>query len=226
MTQEQQSTEPTIRGLQDSMGGPNTPLRKFIGLLDSYAPPNEKGRIVFGITDIEVLHSIDVYPWPSATIDIKYSNRTGSAWGIFSASLDGCIPKDEDLAQQVGKRVGFEWTDGHNLGFKDNKWTPSTDDEGNELPNQTRPDVIIAAWEVFQVEGNVRGAANITVDDKLAELLDGKTAPEFAKAALADPMVKAIGPEAARKITSKSFIKEALASGLFTVGEDGIHHKA
>ena len=222
--------EPSIRGLRDSGQWPGYPLTKFYGVLESYPPEDDQfgtKRINLNYVDVEVLDSVEVYPFPIATVALKLSNQVMSAWGIFAQSLAGCIPDDEDLKDQVGKKIGMEYTPDHDYGFKDASWVPNVDGEGNALNEEERPNVIRSAWEVFEVEGSVAGAAAMSPEDKLKEILNGKNRADFNKAAMTDPLIKTQGQAFIKEhIISKAFVTKVIESGEFTEDENGVFHKA
>lgn len=225
--------EPSIRGLVETGQWSGYPLTKFYGVLESHLPED----VLFGtravkmvnlnFVDVEVLESVEVYPFPIATIPIKLSNQVNSGWGIYSVSLGKCIPDDEDLKDQVGKKIGMAYTPGHDYGFKDDSWVPMVDDAGNVLNEEERPNVIRSAWEVFEVEGSVAGAAAMSPEDKLKETLDGKNRADFNKAAMIDPLVKSQGQTFIKEhIISKAFVTKMIEGGEFTEDENGVFHKA
>jgi len=203
--------EPSIRGLVDSEFA--SPLRKFYGVFDSYLNQPEEGsrkaRIALNFRELEVLASVEPYPWPTATISIARSNRKNSAWGIYSQSLAECIPDEEDLKDQLNKRLLLEVTPGHDYGFKD--------EQGVQI--------IRDAWEVMEVAGKARGATTTSAQERAKQLLDGKTMPDFNSAALADPLIRA-DTDLQRAITDRSFVQAMLQTGEFTKDENDIFHRA
>lgn len=206
----------SIRGLMES-GGRGTVVAEFKGTLDSYSEPDENRRVAFNFADIEVIHSDEVYPFDTITLEIKYSNRKSSSWGVLAKSLAGLIPSTEDLSDQVGRVLRMKWTEGHDLGFEDRN---AEDWEGKDT-GAKRPNVVISAWEVVEVEG-VIGDSGESWSEVLESLLNNKTKAQFNKDALSHPVAKIAEAKAA--ITSGSFVKEAVDSGKFTVDTNKIYH--
>lgn len=198
----------SVRNLVE--GEARTPLRKFYGVLDSYAPEEWFGttRVNLNFKDLEVLASVEPYQFPIATIPIKLSNRKSSGWGIFGESLAQCIPEDEDLKDCIGKRLGMEMEEGHEFG----------------VDRATQEKMLGNVWRVFEVEGVVAGASTTTANDQAQNLLDGRSLSEFNKLAFADPIVRK-DSGLVKSITNKSFVKGLVDNGLFAKDENDVYHK-
>lgn len=198
----------SVRNLVE--GEARTPLRKFYGILDSYAPEEWFGttRVNMNFKDVEVLASVEPYQFPIATIPIKLSNRKSSGWGIFSESLAQCIPEDEDLKDCIGKRLGMEMEEGHEFG----------------ADRTTGEKMLGNVWRVFEVEGTVAGASTTTSTDQAKNLLDGRSLAEFNKLAFADPIVRK-DTALVKSITNKSFVKGLVDSGEFVKDDTDVYHK-
>ncbi len=203
----------TTRGLVDADFG--TPLRKFTGVFDSYAPDEGAKfgtRVNLNFKDIEVIESVEPYAYPIATLSIKLSNRKRSAWGHFGDSLNELIPDTEDLKDQVNKRIGMQL----NIGVKFGK------------NRDTGEDIVANCWEVYSVEGKEKGgspgAATLSAKDEAIRILDGKTLPEFNNVIYSNPIVQK-DPEVLRSITDRTLIVALKATGMFTEDENGVMHK-
>jgi len=216
----------SIRGLVDSEFA-ESPLRKFTGVLDSYVPEPARGydgtRVNLNFRDIEVLQSSEPYNFPTAVINIGLSNKKSSRWGFFAASLEKFLPEDEDIKEQVGKRLGMVVTDG-----KDERpeaklmWNSKADVA--KFPDKMVP---TAVWEVFELEGASgvgEGTIPTTAAEQAMRLLDGKTMSEFNKAAYADPAIRK-DALLQRSITDKSFIKAMLVGKQFSKDENEVYHR-
>lgn len=213
MTQENQDM-PNISIRNLSEGG--TPLRRFYGILDSYSPErNQYNRIRVGLNykDLEVLESTEPYAFPICTIPISFSNRAKSKWGFFAKSIADCVPEDADIEYLIGKRIGMVFTDG-----KDGRPEPHMLYDG-----QTEEDVPTAVWEVFEVDGTVRGFGKKTPMDVALSILDGKNQNEFNTLALADPQIRQ-DTDLLKAITSKEFVATMITAGKVTVDAQGVHH--
>jgi hypothetical protein len=210
-------TDVSIRGLQE--GFEATPLRKFRGKLDSYAPEPASGyegwRVNLNFSNVEVLQSTEPYPYPVAVINIGLSNRKRSKWGYFAQSLAALIPETEDIKDQVGKTLGMVFCDGQE-GRPEPK--PIYNREaGGEVPTPV--------WVVFEVEGRTaETASGKSVQDIAMEILNGKTLAQFNQEILQRPEVRA-NPDFQRSILDKSFVTALVQTGQFTVDENGVYHR-
>ena len=212
----------SIRNLQDGFVG--TPLRRFYGKLESYASEPATGyegtRINLNFLDIEVIQSTEPYNFPTAVINIGVSNKKKSKWGYFGASMAELVPDEEDLENQVGRKIGLVFCDGQE-GRPEPKPIWNSNADRVEFPNGEVPTPV---WIVFEVEGVVAGAATTSSAEQAKKLLDGKTITEFNKAAYSDPLIRK-DTELQRSITDKSFVKAMLAAGEFTKDSNDLYHR-
>ncbi len=201
----------SVRKLVDSDYG--TPLRHFKGVLKEYAPEDKTfGTFVnFNFTDVEVIHSVEPYNFPIATISIKLSNKKKSGFGIFGDSLAVLLPDDQDLKDCVGKVMTLKMEEGHVYGKDRN----------------TGEDMVGNPWSVIELEGAAAPAEGVALQsaaDRAKELLIGKTRADFNKAAYADPIIrKDTGLQ--RSITDKSFINSLVQLGKVHEDENGVFKK-
>lgn len=170
--------QPSIRGLKDSSFG--TPLQHFKGMFHSYATSiskftdkkgNAKVNVILNFADIKVILSKEPYQFPTAQIEIPYSEYNKSRWGQWGNSLAKFLAEGEDVPNAVGRVVEMKITAGHDLGQKD----------------ENKQKILSECWEVVGIEG-----AGVKVDPmvRLFELIDGKTTPEFNQVALADSTIR------------------------------------
>jgi hypothetical protein len=93
-----------------------SPLRSFIGVLESYDAIEETSKNTgkpyviahFNFQDVEVHESTEPYNFPTAQIDIFYSERADSNWDVFKKSLVKIIDPARDIDLIVGKKQ--TWT--------------------------------------------------------------------------------------------------------------------
>ena len=220
MTQEQKQDIISTRGLQEG-GEPKTPLREFSGVLDSYYPEDRFGttRVFLNFKDVEVVESVEPYNFPTAVIDIKFSNKKNSAWGGFADSLNSFLAEGEDVKDTVGLRYTMKMEVAHIYGK----------DRVSGL------DMVGDQWHVTELEGHIKqeaaveGVAPVSTDTpaeaEAKKLLDGKTLAQFNKEAYASAVIRKDVPFQ-RTITDKSFTKAMLAVGEFSVDENQIYHRA
>lgn len=171
--------QPSVRGLKDSSFG--TPLTHFKGKFHSYATSlsqfkdkkgNSKVNVILNFSDIVVIASKEPYNFPTAQIEIPYSEYNKSRWGQWGNSLAKFLADGEDVAQAVGRTLEMKVTEGHDLGQKD---------------EVTKAKVLSTCWEVIGIEG-----AGVKVDPmtRLMELIEGKSTQEFNQLALADTSIR------------------------------------
>jgi hypothetical protein len=209
----------STRGLTE--GG--TPLRHFKGRLNSFpkeAAKNYAGTIVqLNFTDVDVIESLEPYPFPIATIGINLSNNKKSKWGIFSESLNKLIPESEDIDQQVGKMFEMKMTPGHKVFQK------PRDAAGTTIPGGKSVEVETEAWEVIALEGAVVAGKGTSAPAEIAKaLLDGKNQADFNRLAYGDAVIRT-DPNLLRSLGDNSFVTAQVQMGAFVKDANGVFHK-
>ena len=200
-----------VRGLQK--GFQQTPLVEFKGTLDhlQVKPKDEWDRVLveFGFTDVEVIQSTEPYEFPIAVINIKYSEKENSIWGIFAGSLANFLGPEEGVEELAAShaRLHMLKTEGHEFGIN----------------RETGEPIIVSAWEVQDIEGREAGGTVKTPADRAMELLEGKTTQQWNQEVLADPVVKRDGT-LITQILSRTFLPALEASGVIKSDESGIWH--
>lgn len=248
MVDEQQ--EHSIRNLVDADVGP---LRRFTGVFDSM--PTEKKKfgegekarayeqISFFYKEIEVLEAVEPYHLPIFSITVNKSNKKKSKYGVIGVSwaevldqqytpeqLDPTNPEyirptaRMDLKDCFGKRIGLILADG-----EDGRPAPPMlfDGRANEGKGGDAPTPV---WMVYMVEGiGMTGDTGETPLAKAIELLDGKTLPQFNKAALENEQIRAdtelLSSISMPPSAPNNFANTMVASKKFTKGKDGVFHK-
>lgn len=201
-----------IRGLDK--GFQRTPLREFKGtlekitanLVDRFTPP--RTEIILNFVDMEVIETVEPYPFPIAQITIMHSNREQSFWGVFATSMDKLIPASGELTYIEGKELHMKMTGGHMMWDRD---------KGEETPRD--------CWELVGVEGEstTSPATKVDATAKALELLDGKNIADWNQIVFQDPTVKADG-ELVTSILSNTFIPSMKEAGVVSEDENGIYH--
>ena len=244
MTQE----NPSTRGLID--GDLFSPLRRITGILDSMPTEprtwgeGEKARtttqVTLNLRDLEVIETVEPYHYPIFSPQFGQSNRKKSRWGILSESFNEIVdsvltaeqkdpdnpnfipPKNRtDIKDCIGKRIGLVMSDGDD-------GRPAAPMLYDGRADQAKP---TPTWRVYSVEGfGVAGGQGVTPLDKAMTMLDGKTLADFNAAALADPIVRGdatlLASISMPPSAPTSFSNTMVASGQFTVDENGVYHKA
>ena len=204
------------------------------------------------LKDLEVIEAVEPYHYPVYTISVPLSNKKKSKWGVLSEgtpsdrtvgfnnvadlqySAEQLNPESPefikpaermDIEGAIGKRVGMVLTDG-----EDNRPKPA--DLFNGRANDGKGgDVPTPAWTFYEIEGvgTAGGGAGVSALEVAMSLLDGKSLPDFNKAAMESPIIRkdmellqSIGmpPSAAN-----SFIKTMTKTGKFKADTQGMYHK-
>lgn len=231
-----QDFQPSIR---EPVG--QTPLRRFRGVLAEFKPEEREYEsrkymvITFNFTDVEVIESVEPYPFPIASLTVPYSppekSRGGTRWEALSRSLRkfGLDPS-LGLKPYVGKRQEWALNRVTLRGqLKDEEGNPiMVDDPRN--PGQQRAqwgDVEDDAWQVEEVEGLDSGAGAAQAEsmyDLLAGMADGKTDKQFYEVALQDQRVIR-DAQVVTAITDRQLIGLLETMGKLTKDEQGVLHR-
>lgn len=203
-----------LRGLEES-GAPATPLRDFEGMLQGWEPYEltatwgKSIMVKFNFTELNVLESITPYGFPQATVEIRYSEKANSKWGIFAKSASAYIPADEELDWLIGKNIHIKLTPGHLL------WN------GTAEVDQSCFEMVGIAGDamVSGVAVNTGTSRQIAVD-----IADGKTEAEFNQASMANPTVAA-DSDLIEEIMGGEFLSGQVAINNLTLDGE-VYHKA
>jgi hypothetical protein len=247
-----QDKQPSARGLVDSDLGP---LRKYEGILDSMPveqktstgdKPRPYSQITFNVKDIDVREAVEPYPFPIASIIMNVSNKKKSRYGVFCISvtdiLDMAYSKEQldpsnpnyipsskrmDLADCVGKRMGFVLADGEEGRPQppllwDGRAVDETHAKGQEMPTP--------CWVCYMIEGiGSTGSSGSSPMDEAKKLLDGRTISQFNQAALANPIIRGdkdlLTAISAPTSSPTSFTTVMLSANMFSKDENGVYHK-
>ena len=213
MADEQVRDMLSIRGLTDS-DFKQSPLREFKGVLDSYGL-EEKKPVSMNFREMEVIDSIEPYPFPTGVIDIWASPKIKSVWGVFGVSLAKLIPEGSDLKDCINGNFHMKMTPGHMLPKK-------IKDEATGI--EEWKDVAKECWEVISFNGVTADGVGKSPTDTATDLLDGKTLMNFNLDALQNEIIRGDN-ELLSAIVSKAFADGLVAAGKFTIDPEGIYHK-
>ena len=205
--------QPSVRGLKDSSFG--TPLTHFKGKFHSYQTAlskfqdkqgKSKVNVILNFSDISVIASKEPYNFPTAQIEIPYSEYNKSRWGFWGNSLAKFLSEGEDVAQAVGRNLEMKVTPGHDMGQKD---------------KETNQKILSECWEVIGIEG-----AGVKIDPmtRLMELIEGKSTQEFNQLALADTSIRADQTLVAGLINN-TLLSSLEAKNQIKKDDKGIWHK-
>ena len=213
MADEQVRDMLSIRGLLDN-DFKQTPLREFKGVLDSYGV-EEKKPCALNFRDMEVIDSLEPYPFPTGVIEIWPSAKIKSQWGIFGVSLGAIIPEGHDLKDCINSTFHMKMTPGHLLPRKVKDEATGVE-EWKDVPKE--------CWEVISLDGvNVDGAG-ASPQEVAMGILDGNTLMSFNLDALQNDVVRS-DPALLSAIINKEFAATAVAKCQFTLDPGGVYHK-
>lgn len=201
----------SIRGLIE--GYQRTPLREFKGKLDGF--PTElvdrflpaKTYVNLNYSEVEVIETIEPYPFPITQLPMPLNKRRTSSWTIMADSIAKLIPPDQDISNTIGMIHHLKFTPGHMM------W----DDKKGESTARE-------AWEVIGLSGAGVATANVAdATDRALELLDGKVEEEWNQLVFKDATVKGDG-KLIDSILHRRFLQEMKTAGRATDDSNGIWH--
>lgn len=214
--------------------GGDTPLRKFIGVLKEVKRDQRESRqdgskymvAQFNFADVEVLESVEIYPYPIAVIGISYAppktSGGDSKWEAFAASLRKLMPQNPDINNLVGKKQEWLMVERQlRRALNNEDGSPMVDGNGRAIWGP-KP---VLCWTVVSVEGV--GSAKQKDEDfneVLVGLADGKTEPEFYTAALGSEEVRN-RPNIVQALTGRTLLSTLTEMGLLSRDAEGILHK-
>ena len=185
----------------DQLTSFETPLREIKGKLEAIKPlvRNNFTVGILQVSELQVIKTELPFNNQAVEIEVPFSGRKNSTWAKLLESAEGLGFKD--LMELVGKRI-------HMVGAME-KWENKT--------KQTSGQNLV--WKIVGVEGAATAANGAGAVDELAEMVklaDGKTAGEFANAALQHP----IGRRYQKDIFDGKLLPGLVASGKLTLKDD------
>jgi len=194
-----------------------SPLKKVKGHLERYEVEDRQGAfakagqqdVTLFLTNIEVMEADSPYPYKTAEIKLKFSDRLSSAYVIFEDSIDAVLGKEtgaSSVDDLVGRDLVLEREDNH-IFFTDTK------------TNKTNSGTV---WRVMAVEGSSSAVSPL---ETALKLLDGLTAEQFKSEAIKNPSVKR-DVALINSIISDKFFKSDGVSTLFTIVDGKFTKKA
>ncbi len=220
----------------DKPSGGDTPLRHFKGTLSPDLKLDEEREtkdgsrryvvLNFQFLDVEVLESVEPYPFPIATITVGYAppklSRGSTAFEVLAGSLRKLMPDNPDINLLKGKRQEWKMEERRlRRGLTDEEGQPIMD--GNN--KQIWGDVPVLCWAVVAIDG-LGSVAEKDADFNvfLVKLADGKTEPKFYEDALTNAEVTA-RPNIVEAIVGRKLLSTLTEMGLITRDAEGILHK-
>jgi len=193
-----------------------TPLRRFRGLLKEYnsekVSPDGGGReymrITFDFIDLEVMESMEPYPFPIATLQISYSTATETRWDALAQSIKRVVGLNPTLEDIVGKTQEWAYLEATLRAQVEGVWTNTKQE----------------AWQLVSLAGTVSGnGVDDGIDDHVLALLDGKTEQDFYAVLYADELVRK-HPETISAATERLLLPALEKAGRITRDTEGIYH--
>jgi hypothetical protein len=228
MGDNQEIPKPSFKGLGK---GSQTILQHFKGTFVGSPGKSEFNAIqyYFQFVNLQVFKTDGDQPYlfPNAEIRVKYSSRENSGWGHLGDSVAmamGVATRDDvDFDKLMGKNMEWQRVDNVPYGKgKDGNPMLGTDWKCLWIEGFT-PKVQAPAGTV----GAVTPVASQTLSPQVIaiQLLDGKTALDFWKAALTNDTIKK-DPVLASQILDNTFVDTLKNAGKVLVDANGIHHVA
>jgi len=164
----------SMRGDQVEVSG--TPLREFSGHLSdikfegsSYGNTTAT-KVTFEFTHVNVIKSIVPYEFPTASFAMKHSKHPSSPCAKLNKSTQEL--GWGDTMDLIGKTIYMEATEEHSI----------IDEK----------EAVWLTWRVISVEGIEDVSEKINLNDKVLELINGKTEKEAAQAFVQDDSLKSL----------------------------------
>jgi hypothetical protein len=171
--------------------------------------------LLFDVAELEVIEAKEPYTLPVATVDIRYLRIPGTQWAVMAASIEKCGYKG-DVNGLINKRVHFQYLPAMmNL--------PKRDEDNNIIQGQYE-NRQGRAMQITEIEG-VENTSN-QLEEKLLNMVEGKTAVEFKSAFLSDMSLQQLTGynDVANHVTQNTFLDMLVATGKLSV-DNGVYHK-
>ena len=214
----QQMPSPRWSGFQPA-GGYRISLLRFIGKLDSWGWDTQSqfgARVLLNFSQVQPLEMTSPYPWATATLSIKHSDRENSAWQRLTASarelgfganiaIDDPRAFEKAMGEMMGRLYEMRQTTGESFG---------EDREGKELHGDVwrfvrvvtgmvppsafsapmappvAPPAVAPVVPPAQPTLDLTPTPTDTAPIRAKKLLHGRNLAEFLSAVLIDPVIK------------------------------------
>lgn len=212
-----------------------SPLREFSAVLkeakknvgtgtDRSGNATSWETIQFDFIELEVIEATEPYPYPTASIFIRYSNpQTSRGKTRWEAFADSARQFTKDLNELVGKRQTWKM-------LPKEIRAALRDEEGNAIPDPKRPgsdlwgDVAQDCFCVVAVEGMAQPLSGGDILDYVVGLLDGKDESTFNSLVLQDATARA-NPKIIEQVTKRELLPTLQSAGMAWRDADGVWHK-
>lgn len=226
----------------DLRKGFDTPVKEFIGELvkvdvrarefpDRRNPAATRTAyyITFGFKQPANVHNWIIRsdtPWISPILDVDIPHSGGmenSAYGTMGKSLFAAGATKEEMQSikvgLLGEVMHWSKTPGHDYG---EDFNAVVDPETGMKPHR-----VVVAWECLSIEGRTGTGTSpngqVSIEDKLLTLLDGKTLSEFGSHALVLDEVKG-NMQLQQRLIDQSWLAEKQASGKVSLDSEARYH--
>lgn len=192
-----------------------SPLRRFKGVLEKYEgiPGKDQttGReymsVEFSFSDLEVLESTELYPFPIAQIRIGYSRSANTRWDALGKSMRALSGPQAEPDALVGKRQ--EWA-----------MLPGKLRVLNQ-ETQVWEDAMQDCWQVVSVEGL---APPEDLTDYIVGMADGKSEQQFNQLFLQDAKLRERS-DLITALTERKLLEPLLLGNRLSRDAEGVLHK-
>ena len=191
-----------------------SPLRKFSGVMEKYAgvpgKDENSGReymsVELSFTDVEVIETVEPYPYPIAQVRVGYSQSAQSRWGALAKSIRRLLGPTGELDHCLKKRM--------TLAMK--PYLLRVRSEDGSWGDAESP-----CWQVEEIEG---AAAPEDLTPYIVGVADGKLDKDIYSALLTDPKIMA-RPEIVTSITDRKLLDTLVMAGALSRDTEGIFHR-
>lgn len=195
--------------LQGGWGGP---LREFIGNYLGYdleERSTNRGPVTIiklKFDDVEIIKSIEPYPYPTVMIDIPYSVSRNMQWGVFLKSLRA--QGYSGPVELEGKRARMYLEVGRLM------FTSSSGDE-----------VVRDCWQVSEVMGDVDTISEThPIENTVLTFLNGRTRADFSNSVFNEVPASRQDMDLMSGILDGSWFDSVLERGMATIDDAGVYH--
>lgn len=211
-----------------------TPLIHFTGNLKEYkinqrtyeGRQNPNYIVVFDFTDLTVIESREPYFFPTAQIQIPFSDRADTRWAAFTKSVRSIIPADQwaNLSQPldilVGKRVEF-FLKAANLRL------PVRDESGETIEGKWAVQ-LSEAWQLESLEGFTSAEGQVDIWDLVLEFANGKKETEIKAWVYNEPKLKSLPKfnDVVEATAEGNLLSSLVTAGKLTRDNEGTYHLA
>ena len=207
----------------------DTPLRRFKGILKEYewqerefdqadGSVRKTQTLIANFTDVEVIETDELYPFPTAKVAVRYSTSGRTIWSAFGQSIIRVLGAER--AAELQRQGTFALDE---LVGREQEWVrlPCAIRVNNPPGSKTWVDDKGEGWQVAVVP-SLASTNKADLHNHVLSLLNGKTTAQFQQALYTDPQALASGQDYIVKSTQGKLLPELRQSGVADVDDAGV----